>query len=74
MWYTRRRVRPGRTPWPNPLAAPAQKVVFVMRQRHDTVEAGQRVASPAHPFYLVYVQDDGQISYGCSNTRQVSEA
>ena len=57
-----------------PTGGARPRVVFVMRQRHDTVEAGQRVGSPAHPFYLVYVQDGGQISYGCANTRQVSEA
>ena len=49
-------------------------VLFVLRQRHDTVETGQRLASPVHPFYLVYVQRDGKIRYGCANTRQLLEA
>ena len=49
-------------------------VVFVLRQRHEKTEPGQRVASPVHPFYLVYIQDDGNIRYGCANTRQVLEA
>ena len=49
-------------------------VVFVLRQRHEKTEPGQRVTSPVHPFYLVYIQDDGNIRYGCANTRQVLEA
>ena len=49
-------------------------VVFVLRQRQEAVETGQRVASPVHPFYLVYIQDDGRIRYGCANSRQVLEA
>ena len=49
-------------------------VVFVLRQRQAAVETGQRVASPVHPFYLVYLQDDGRIRYGCANARQVMEA
>ena len=49
-------------------------VVFVLRQRQEAVKTGQRVASPVHPFYLVYVQDDGRIRYGCGNARQVLEA
>ena len=49
-------------------------VVFVLRQRREAVKTGQRVASPVHPFYLVYVQHDGRIRYGCANTRQVLEA
>lgn len=49
-------------------------VVFVLRQRQEMVETGQRVASPVHPFYLVYIQHDGRVRYGCANTRQVLEA
>ena len=49
-------------------------MVFVLRQRQEAVESGQRVASPVHPFYLVYIQHDGRIRYGCANTRQVLEA
>ena len=49
-------------------------VVFVLRQHQEAVKTGQRVASPVHPFYLVYVQDDGRIRYGCANARQVLEA
>ena len=46
-------------------------VVFCLRQR-NAAEAGsrQRLASPVHPFYLVYIQDNGNIRYGCGNARQ----
>ena len=48
-------------------------VVFVLRHHRETSDIGQRVASPVHPFYLVYVQEDGRIRYGCGSTRQVLE-
>ena len=46
-------------------------VVFCLRQR-NAADAGsrQRLASPVHPFYLVYIQDNGNIRYGCPNARQ----
>ncbi len=46
-------------------------VVFFLRQRNaGAADARRRVASPVHPFYLVHVQDDGFIRYGCANARQ----
>ena len=46
-------------------------VIFVLRQR-NAADAGprQRPASPVHPFYLCYIQDDGSIRFGCGNARQ----
>ena len=46
-------------------------VVFCLRQR-NAGDAGsrQRLASPVHPFYLVYIQDNGSIRFGCPNARQ----
>ena len=49
-------------------------VVFVLRQHHQTVEQGQRVVSPVHPYYLVYIQADGRIGYGCASTRRLLDA
>ena len=49
-------------------------VVFVLRQHHQTVEQGQRVVSPVHPYYLVYIQGDGRIGYGCASTRRLLDA
>ena len=48
-------------------------VVFVLRHRTGPIKTGQRVASPVHPFYLVYIRDDGRVRFGCANTRQVLE-
>ena len=59
----------------NPRDGPGAGVVFVLRQRNAAAATHrQRVASPVHPFYLVYIRDDGTIRYGCSNARQVLEA
>lgn len=52
-------------------------VVFVLRQREDSTAGGagrQQSASPVHPFYLVYVGDDGSIRYGCASTHQLLAA
>ena len=47
-------------------------VIFCLRQRNaGDVDARQRAASPVHPFYLVYLHDDGRIRHGCANARQV---
>ena len=46
-------------------------VIFFLRQRNAAeLNSRQRVASPVHPFYLVYVHDGGNIRYGCGNARQ----
>ena len=59
----------------NPKDGSGAGVVFVLRQRNAAAATHrQRVASPVHPFYLVYIRDDGTIRYGCSNARQVLEA
>ena len=54
-----------------PAAAPAAPgVIFFLRQRRSQSRPGQRMASPVHPFYLVFIQEDGDIRFGCANTRQ----
>ena len=46
-------------------------VVFCLRQRNAAeLDSRRRAASPVHPFYLVYLRDDGSIRYGCANARQ----
>ncbi|MCQ3805397.1 MAG: ATP-dependent helicase [Acidimicrobiia bacterium] len=57
-----------------PSEASPPGVVFVLRQRSEPAGTGQRLASPVHPYYLVYIQNNGQIGYSCANTRQVLEA
>ena len=46
-------------------------VIFCLRQRNaGDVGSRQKVASPVHPFYFVYLHDSGSIRYGCANARQ----
>ena len=46
-------------------------VIFFLRQRNTAdPDSRQRAASPMHPFYLVYLHQDGSIRYGCANARQ----
>ncbi len=46
-------------------------VIFCLRQRNaGDADARRRAASPVHPFYFVYLHDDGRIRYGCGNARQ----
>ena len=69
------------TPWGAYAIAPATQdgpgpgVIFLLRQRNASRSGPrQRVASPVHPFYLVYVKSDGAIRYGCANARQALQA
>ncbi len=56
-----------------PSAAVQPGVIFCLRQRNTSVEQRQRPASPVHPFYFVYLLDNGNIRYGCANARQTLE-
>ena len=48
--------------------------IFFLRQRNAAArDARQRVVSPVHPWYFVYIQDGGQIRYGCANAKQILE-
>ena len=51
--------------------APRPGVIFVLCQRNAGTDRRQKPASPIHPFYAVYIHDDGHIRYGCANARQV---
>ena len=45
--------------------------IFFLRQRNVSAAGSrQRSASPVHPFYLCYIQDNGNIRFGCGNARQ----
>ena len=46
-------------------------VLFFLRQRNASTDIQRKAASPIHPFYAVYIRDNGDIRYGCANTRQV---
>ena len=46
-------------------------VIFLLRQRNAGADKREKVASPIHPYYIVYIRDNGNVRYGCTNTRQV---
>ena len=45
-------------------------VIFFLRQRNASDNSRQAVASPVHPYYFVYIRENGNIRYGCANARQ----
>ena len=60
----------GAEPDDGPSEAARPGAIFFLRQRNAATDYKQKPVSPIHPFYLVYIQADGQIRYGCANTRQ----
>ena len=48
-------------------------VIFFLRQRNASIDKREKVASPIHPYYAVYIRDNGDIRYGCTNARQALE-
>ena len=52
---------------------PAPGVIFFLRRRNASLDKREKMASPIHPYYLVYIRNTGQIRYGCANARQVLE-
>ena len=49
-------------------------VIFLLKQRNAAkVTHRNNAASPVHPYYLVCLYEDGDIRYGCTNTRRVLE-
>ena len=56
-------------------AAPVPKaqaaVIFCLRQRNASPDKQHRPASPVHPHYLVHVQSNGAVRYGCGSARNI---
>ena len=48
-------------------------VIFFLRQRDASGDKREKVASPIHPYYAIYIRDSGDIRYGCANARRVLE-
>ena len=46
-------------------------VIFFLRQLNTSGNRRQEVASPVHPYYFVYIRENGNIRYGCANAKQV---
>ena len=47
--------------------------IFFLRQRNASTDNREKRASPIHPYYVVYIRDNGDIRYGCANARHVLE-
>ena len=45
-------------------------VIFFLRHQNASTDNQRKTASPIHPFYTVYIRNNGDIRYGCGNTRQ----
>ncbi|MYI87153.1 MAG: ATP-dependent helicase [Synechococcus sp. SB0672_bin_10] len=46
-------------------------VIFCLRQRNANPDKQPRTASPLHPHYLVHVQGNGAVRYGCGSARNI---
>ena len=50
---------------------PQTGVIFCLRQRNAATDRQHRTASPVHPHYLVHIQSNGAIRYGCGSARNI---
>ena len=46
-------------------------VIFFLRQHNTTTDKEKKTPSPIYPYYTVYIRKNGDIRYGCANTKQV---
>lgn len=46
-------------------------VIFFLRLENASENKQEKTASPIHPYYTVYIRDNGDIRYGCINAKQV---
>ena len=46
-------------------------VIFFLQQRNTTTAPEKKTPSPVYPYYTVYIRKNGDIRYGCANTKQV---
>ena len=46
-------------------------VIFFLRQLNTTTNKEKKTPSPVYPYYTVYIRKNGDIRYGCANTKQV---
>ncbi len=50
---------------------PGPGVIFFLRQRNVGTDKRKKAASPIHPYYAVYIRNNGDIRYGCAHAKQV---
>ena len=48
-----------------------QGVIFFLRLENASENRQENTASPIHPYYTVYIRNNGDIRYGCINAKQV---
>lgn len=46
-------------------------IIWVLKQRNASEDNKLKTASPVHPFYLIYVLDNGDIRHSTASTRQI---
>ena len=46
-------------------------VIFFLQQRNASTDKQQKSSSPIYPYYIVYIRNNGDIRYGCTNAKQV---
>ena len=63
---------PGAYAVTDPDSTAGSGVIFFLRQRNASDDQ-DGMASPIHPFYLVFIRDDGNIRFGCANAKQALE-
>ena len=44
--------------------------IFFLRRTGDRTDKKEKNASPIHPYYIVYVQRNGEVRYGCAHARK----
>ena len=46
-------------------------VIFFLQQFNTTTDKAKKTPSPIYPYYTVYIRKNGDIRYGCANTKQI---
>ena len=46
-------------------------VIFFLQQLNPTTDREKKTPSPIYPYYMVYIRKNGDIRYGCANTKQI---
>lgn len=46
-------------------------VIFFLQQLNPTTDTEKKTPSPIYPYYMVYICKNGDIRYGCANTKQI---
>ncbi len=46
-------------------------VIFFLQQLNPTTDKEKKTPSPVYPYYTVYIRKNGDIRYGCANTKQI---